>query len=271
MRKLGIRLEQSLSLSLENIERLAHVWNERVSDPLAFTPSEIVESGVTPEQAIIANKQFGQFATDYLKQAFKMTTSVDRRRRIEGGKKIVAVGYGCSYDSYWLEDATLAGLETWWIDVSDKACMNAKNSLAQQVSWLAGRGINFFSPKVKWGEIRSILAEPHRIDLDLDSVEVWYLSRLISCLSIRSATIVLMGVGRTLREEVDKNKRNFIVFINALSDYNPEVSTKTSHMYSRKKVLSNIALGAERPVMFCYESSYRFWNKIVTATVIMAK
>lgn len=130
---------------------------------------------------------------------------------------------------------------------------------------------------MKTFEIQSLLAEPHHVELDLTSVEVWYLCRLLNCLSTKSAKIVLQEIGRTaLAPGPNSSKRGAVIIINALlSDQNPSVDTcgvpATSITRSKRMIMANLALGAGCPVEPRYVEYYDYFGKLVTAMTVMAK
>ena len=212
-------LKQHLPLSLTHQQRLSRKWDERLKDPLAFTPSELRDQ-VTVLESLRENYSLGAFGAEYLASVvFSERNKNTVRRREKNRRQVVAVGYGKSYDSMWLREATLAGYHTWWIDVSQLACEWAEIDMKRQWEMMEKERHELASePVVKQGEIRSILADPGMIGLDLDFVEVWYLCRTLTCLSWASARVVLQLLGRSLREIHDPNKQNKIILVGALAD-----------------------------------------------------
>ncbi len=265
-----IDLGLDLSLSFRHQQRLNRQWNEKVSDPFAFTPHD-KKGEVSLDKVVKENTKFGKFASEQLKQIFYQTTTTqdDILRRQKGKKKVVAVGFGRSYDSEWLMEASLAGYQTWWLDVSDVACEMAAASMKIQHEKVCGAWGVRPEPVVKQGEIRSVLADPDSIELDLESVEVWYFCRTLGCLSTRSARIVLQQLGQaSLSEEVDPENRNKVLIINALTDDNPGVVGKTSQMRSKKFIRCNATRGAGRRLKVSDGASHRYFDKKVAALTI---
>jgi len=239
MRRLMTNLEQSLVPSLEQREKLRKYWNERLSDPLAFVPIEERQRGITAEEADIENVRFGVFASSYLKKIIgALTEEADIYRRAVTGRKIIYSGFGKGFDfgrggadSKWLSEATKAGLSTWLIDVSDLACEWAKEEVDRQWQSIPPppEPIIYYRPIVRQAEIQTLLAEPESVALDLETVEIWYLSRLLGCLPKASAEAVLNQIGsKTFSPAVDPQKKNAVVIVNALCGDNKRIKSDTS-------------------------------------------
>ena len=262
----------SLALSTAYQNRLAKVWDERVSDDLAFVPTDELKRGVSVRECIEQNTRLGAFATDYLREAFAVRHAEGRTGSGPGAdkKKIVAVGYGRGYDSDWLKSAFDAGLETWWVDVSKRACEFALQGMEKQFASLFYQGRNHGFPVIKQAEIRSLLADPHAAGLSLESVELWYLCRVLGCLSERSAKIVLKHLGRSLSSEYDPGKHNGIIIIAALREDNPAVIGNRSRLPTQRILLSNARSGAQRPVKIVQRKQCRYFQKVVTALTLTA-
>ncbi len=270
----NIMAVQSLALGLHAQQQLNRHWNKINNDEFAYTPYEKIGK-VTANEVRAENASLGNSASEYLKKIFEQSQKEETPvNRMLKKKKIAAVGFGRGYDSLWLREATLAGLETWWIDVSDVAVENASVSLQKQYQELESdvwQKWRMSSPVIKKGEIQSVLAEPYTIDLDLSSVEIWYFCRVIGCMSTESAKIVLRQLGRaSLSKEADQDKKNKIVIINAFHDCNPGIISRTSTLRPKKFIVENTALGAERPITVSSEASYSYFNKVVTAMTLMA-
>jgi hypothetical protein len=205
----------------------------------------------------------------------RLTDDSDVHRRQKDDKKIVAVGYGRGYDSKWLRQATKAGFQTWWIDVSSVAWIWATENLRNQFQAIPHNIPTIHKePHVRTFEIQSLLAEPRKAGLDVASVEIWFLCRLLNCLSTRSAKAVLQEIGRTaLGSRPDPHKRNVVVIINALSDHNPSDTGcgGASIVRSKKMILANMSHGATRPVEPRFVQYYQYFGKLVTAMTIMAQ
>jgi hypothetical protein len=269
-----VSLKTSLmqSLSLDVRQELRERWNNRVRDEFAFTPFEL-RGKVSIEEATHENVELGKFSSSYLKQILLSSTREDRLRRLSKKSKIVAVGYGRGYDNYWLKEAVgHACLETWWIDVSDVACEWAKADLDHQFESLKPSDtFRYPDYEVKRQEIQTTLEDPGSIGLDLDTVEIWYLCRVLGCLSKESVRVVLLGLGATLSKEHDPGKEKKIVLVLAFKNDNQNRVGSTSAMYSRGMVLGNIAEGAERSIRVSYEAKYRYFSQIYTAITVSAK
>jgi hypothetical protein len=262
----------TLSLSPEIRQDLRQRWNDRVKDEFAFTPFELKEE-VSVADATFENVALGKFSSEYLKNVLRSSTSEDRLRRLSTRGKIVAIGYGRGYDGDWLKEAIgEACLETWWIDVSDQACEWAEEDLAYQIQELKpSTTFRYPDYKIKREEIHTALEDPGSIGLDIDTVEIWYLCRVLGCLSHRSAKFVLEAIGSTLSEEHDPEKKKKIVLVLALKNDNPDRIGSTSTMYKRGFVLGNIELGANRPVKVSQLQNYRYFTQIYTAMTVMAE
>jgi hypothetical protein len=268
-------LSNRLALTIAQKDKLRVLWNKRVRDPLAFVPTE-KKRGVTKEKAHQVNLSFGEFAGGYLKSVlrrrallYQLPASQTRTR------KILAAGWGKGYDgayrAAWLKEAYELGLEVWWVDVSDFACKLANRELAKQYAALPLELKKFLSPRVIEEEIRSFLVNSESVGLDLDTVEISYMSRTLGCLDLESAKVVLSQLGTTLRLEADPTKRRAIVLVLALSDDNPNHTCYTSLTLERRWILEKIENGADRPVKACYEACYRYWDQVYTAMTIVAK
>ncbi len=257
---------------------LARFWDERLKDPLAFVPKEDKAKGLSITEARMRNVLFGKFAVSYFKKVIaRLTNNSDFDRRRLGNKKIMAVGYGRGYDSKWLRQATKAGFQTWWVDVSSVAWIWAMDNLRKQVDAMPQpiQAIHRES-QVKTFEIQSLLADPSEAGLDVDSVEIWYLCRLLNCVSTPSAKVVLQEIGRTaFSKGHNPSKRKAVVIINALSDQNPvdtcDTCGGTSIRRSKRMILSNLARGAGCPVEARFVKYYNYFGKIVTAMTVMAR
>lgn len=266
------------ALSPAKQAKLERFWNERNEDPLAFVPKENKERGLDPTEARKVNTILGKSADSYVKMVIaRITRKPDIVRRRIGNKKILAVGYGKrGYGSKWLLQATKAGYETWWIDVSSVAWMWASTGMDNQFQLIPPAPIPLLYPKpqVKTAEIQTLLAEPEHAELDLDSVEIWYLCRLLNCLSTRSAKIVLQEIGRTvLAPRNNSSRRGAVIIINALSDENPtgDACGGTSIRRSKRMILANLRLGAGCPVEPRFVRQYQYFDKLVTAMTVMIK
>jgi hypothetical protein len=275
--QLNTTLHHALSLQQQN--HLQKVWDERLLDPMVMTPRELLESGINAMQCLTANNQFGSFASSYLKEVIAFSKSRLSRYPIFT-KKILAIGYGRGYDSDWLKEALEAGLMPWWIDVSRVAIEFAQTDIRSQLQKARSTGVASqvrLKDIVHQGEIRTVLCTPEILDLDLESVQTWYLCRLISCLSRRSAKIVLQEIGKSLSEDWDIWKDNQIVIIAAYREDNPSIKSRsddkkrTAELFTRRMVMSNIRRGAGRPTVALNEKKFAYFGvKICTALTIRA-
>jgi hypothetical protein len=277
MAALELGQEQLLGLSEAQQENLRNVWNRKNQDPKAFVPHEL-HRRISKEKAIEENQAFGLFASGYLKRALVCDQSQVSRRR-QRNKKIVAVGYGRGYDASgdakWLREATQYGLSTHWIDISSQACLSAINRLNaeyEEMQW-EGHFVGGPHPKVDIGEIYTILSRPESIKpkLDLELVEVWYLSRVLGFLKKDSVNFVLEKLGESLGPGCDEEKEHKVIIIAAFSDDNPHRTGYSSTMYELGKVLKGLALGAERSVVATAIESYRYFDKEIKAITFRAE
>ncbi len=251
---------QHLGLSVEHQERLRRMWDNFVSDPFMGTPKAYRK---TVEESRQANKELGEFSAAHLKLSFtggKGLAKIRRQRR----KKVVAVGYGQGPDSKWIAEATEAGYETWWVDISDLSCSLATLDLQEQ--WKK-TSVSSPRPVVQRAEVRSLLINPEVFGLDLDTVEIWYLCRTLGCLSKRGAKIVLQIIGQSLSLEKDEYKEHEVVLIVAAEGG----SARTSTAISRGSILSNLRRGAGRQIEVRKEGYHQFYNRDYTAMTIGAK
>lgn len=269
LQRMDLVHRQSLELSLSYQETLCKKWNKIVQHPLAFVPHEKFGL-ISPEEAFIENSKLGNFASQQMKRILRRSFSQGRLMKEREVKKIIAVGFGRSYDCEWLIEATLAGYETWWIDVSDTACTLA--NISMQTEWEKIPEPKIVCPPiVKKGEIRSILANPSSIGLDLSSVSIWYFCRTLTCLSERSAKIVMEGIGKSLSEEWNPVGSNKIEIISAMRDYNESRIGKSSKIYSIKTILSHITKGAGCPIKVDAKQHHNYFDQIYTALTFQAK
>lgn len=268
---LCMALQNYLTLSLSEQVRLGKMWDKRLTGKHPCIPHE-QRGEISEDEALSANTEFGQFASSYLANRLKDSTIKDQVRRLRYGQKVVGVGFGTvsGFGADWLKEATEAGFQTWWLDVSTVGCAAARKYLGSKWRSIAATGVVYPKPVVKRTEFRTALLEPDSIGLDLDTVEIWYLCRTLGCLSDTSAQITLEIMGQSLREEVDPERKNAIVIINALKNYNKGASV-TSTLRTKGSLIFNIRRGAGRPVEVCSETSHRFFNKKVSAVTIRAR
>ncbi len=272
MGRQNLELSTNLIISLSQQEELKLKWNQVISSSEAFLPHERRHK-VGVKEAIEENKQLGAAAVGFLKLILKQLGREKRAERARSEKKVVAVGYGRGYDSNWLYEAAIAGFKTWWIDVSDVACGMAWEDLISQVSAIEAKKakVECPLPSVREGEIYTVLMNPESINLDLDSVSIWYLCRTLGCLYEESVPFVLQTMGHSLAKEVDPSGENQIVIVNALREDNPNYESRTSVLYSKAMIQKNIAKGAGRSVEIWLQARHNYYDKIVTAMAFRAK
>jgi hypothetical protein len=250
------------------------IWDTRLLDLRSMVPVK-KKAKLSITEARKANMQFGGRAAGYVRMDIRrLTKDLDIRRRLGSPESIVAVGYGFGYDSKWVRQATEAGFQTWWIDVSSVPWMWMTKNLQEQFAAIPQPASGSYpEPQVRTYEIQSLLADPGKVGLDVSKVGIWYLCRLLNCLSTRSAKAVLQEIGRTaLGSRSDPNKRKAVIVINALCDDNlTDTCGGTSIVRSKKMVLANISRGAGRPVEARYVRHFPYFDKQVTAMTIMAK
>jgi hypothetical protein len=263
------RLILEPGLSVVHQQRLRVRWNGVVTDPFAFIPHE-KKGKVTVTEALEQNNWLGGFAGERIRRICRLSTPEDITRRVRDKRKILAVGYGRGYDGLWLKEAVSAGFQVWWIDVSDVSCdMATADMKAQYASLQDQKGL---TPTVKQGEIRSVFADPSSIGLDLSSVEIFYYCRTLTCLSVRSAEVVLCQTGYfSLSREMNNDRKNAIEIVCATRDYNPTRIGHTSKLYYIKEILAHIARGAGCPVEIVDEESTKYFDQVYTAMTIRSK
>ncbi len=261
------KFEQKMMLTLSwHQERLRRIWDERVKDPLAFIPHE-VRGQINAWEAREANLDLGKFAIKFLKEVLRNSTtatSLERRLRAlerDEPKKVLAVGYGRGYDSKWLKEATEACLGVYWVDVSGLSCDWAEKEMDLQYTEIFDHPYAI-APEVEAGDLCHVLQNPV---FGLDSVEVWYLCRVLNCLSDRASKISLGKIGSTM------NGDSSVVLVNAFKDHNPERTGKTSRVFSKKEVLSSLKRGAGYPVEIVREASYQYFSQTYTALEVKLK
>lgn len=259
------------ALSTARQAHLRSLWDKNLVNPVAFIPREQIMKGISRARAQEENVRFGATAADYFKRILaNLTGSSDVERRLLHRRKVLAVGYGRGYDSKWLREATEAGFQTWWVDISSMIWLWITKDLMDQSEAMGHSGV-VEKPQVKIAEIQSLLADPKMVELDLASVEIWYLCRLLNCISTHSAKIVLQEIGRaTLSEGSNPDKCNAVIIINALRDENPTLQGSTSIIRSRRMILSNLRLGANRPLEVRWVEGYTYFTQKYTAMTIMA-
>ncbi len=250
--------QQNLGLSPQYQERLRKLWDERVADPFMGIPEKF---RTTEEEALKASNGLGSFSANHLKAEFLSSRALAKIRRHKH-RKIVAFGYGQGPDAKWFAEAVAAGYEVWWVDVSTLSCSLAMRDLEEQ--W---RGVSFYAPRpvIQRGEIRSVLADPAAIGLDLDDVEIYYLCRTAGCLSKTGAKISFQLMGQSLSPDRDPYKNHKIVIAVTKG------GSKTSTTLSRHMILCNVARGANRATRVSRETEYRFFDRDYVAMTIMAK
>jgi len=266
MLKTGLAHEIGHICTLDQfIERqLQRIWDERLRDPLAFVPHDLREK-VTPAEAERNNIECGGRAADYLKGTI-------RRTQVIRGSVLAYVGPGKCHDSQILAAAVDAGLKVHCLDVSRYACELAEESFrAQSVKIGLSPEVARTKYKVDRSEIQGALAETGKIGLDLDTVQIWYFSRVIGCLRPDSAKLVLRFLGWvSLSSIVDPDRKKSIVIINTLRDHNQGLQGCTTTLWRKKEMLFELEEGAGRPIMVSREERWPYYNQTVLAMTIKA-
>ncbi len=107
------------------------------------------------------------------------------------------------------------------------------------------------------------------------AVSVWYLCRFIGCLDDATASSVLYEIGRnSFTEEADPQKRNALVLIGALRDFNPRAKDCTSVVRTKEDLMRHLAEGAGRDVTDfrdLFEERWMYFSKYVSALTIRVK
>lgn len=256
---------------------LESYWNTKLKDPYAMVPAaKLQELSLT--DARMGKEQFGKSASGYVNWVIRhITDNSDVERRIAGKKKLLAVGYGRGHGyKKWPQKAVKLGLQTWCVDVSSTAWIWATTDLGNQFSAMRHTSTSIeLRPQVVTHEIQSLLADPSVAELDMSSVEICYLCRLLNCLSTRSAKIVLQEIGRTMFSSVsDCPEHNAVIIINALCDDNTCTCCEccgTSIVRSEKMILANLSYGAGCAVESRFVRHWDYFGKDVTARTIMVK
>ena len=251
-------------------------WNEKLKDPRAFVPvAKLKELDLTEIRK--GKELFGKFASDYMCWVIGLISKdSDIARRRTANKKILAVGYGYGHDyKRWPRKSVKLGLQTWCVDVSSSVWIWAHTNLSNQYKVMRHTDATLkLEPRVVTSEIQSLLADPHPHGLDVSSIEVCYLCRLLNCLSTSSAKIVLQELGRIMFSSVSETaERNAVVVINALSNDNKicTCAGRTSIVRSKEMILANLRRGAGRSVEARFLKYYDYFGKKVTAMTIMLK
>ncbi|MEI6280864.1 MAG: hypothetical protein WCP17_02600 [bacterium] len=255
---------QTSSLEVR-LKKLQDLWDKRVQDPLAFVPHEERER-LSEEQARDANTQFGEFAMNFLKQVLrKFATSREQSRRIAtewfDEKFLVSVGYGRGYDSKGLVAAAAeAELVARVVDVSGVAYDWADADMYGQYEQVSKVDTRARMPLLSCGDILQILEDQDSYGFDSASVKIWYLSRVLNCLSSSDRAMeVLQKIGAALGR--GSNGENRVVLVNAFRDYNPTRVGKTSLIFTIEMVLSSLRQGAGCPVETKSEASYQYFSQ----------
>jgi hypothetical protein len=216
-----------------------------------------------------ANQLLGSFATNFLKSVLNSSTESDLARRKVANSEILAVGCGRGYDMNWVAEAVKANLRTIWLDVSDVACARAIVDLVDQFDKIPNStALWHLRPLVKKAEIRSALVDPETWNLEFEKVEIWYLCRVLGCLSKVSAKIVLRILGTCFSEDMDKEKKKRVVIVGALLDNNRGYRTCKSKLLSKRLILQELGMGAGRDVGILSEAETTYFGKKVSALEI---
>ncbi len=254
---------QKLILSQQHIQQLAIRWDARNADPLAYVPHE-KRGIISVEDAILENKKLGEFASGYRKRLFAKASMPQKFVHWTEQKSFLFAGFGGGYDSGFVAEADKAKLRIVCLDVSPVACANAKINLEEQ--WEAITPSAFTQkPLVVQAEIRSTFLQPEHAAFDMSSVVVFDFCRTLTCLSKKSAKIVLGAIGRLFSESFDPNKEKRLIVISAMRDYNPTRVTKTSKMYYVQDLLAVLKKESGRTVDAVNESTHTYFDQVYTA------
>lgn len=263
-------LKNSLELTQSWQNHLKRVWNKRIEDEYAFCPHD-KKGLISADEAIAANRSLGDFASSNMKKLLLEDREVHKPRRFAEGKMVAGVGFGRGYDWGWFPEASIAGFQTCCIDVSDNACSMALRNLNAQMEQLPPRGIAYSDPVIINTEIRSLLAKENDVQIPIPSVEIWYFCRMLGCMSTRSAEITLNLLGeKSFSLDVNTEKVNTIMIVNALSDNNPGLIGKTSKLRSKKFIVNNLQKGAANRMEIIAEETHAYFDKIVSALTLKA-
>lgn len=276
---LQVRLSPYNELSLKHQQRLGRLWDSIILNPYSFVPRE-KKGKVDLKEINCENTRMGRFAAIQIRKVCQQSTQEDIIRRQTKEKKFLAIGFGQGWDSGreddpctdWLENVTCAGLQTWWLDVSPKACKLAVEKTSS--SWAEINKKDMIAcpaaPIVTNGEIRSVLIDPSTVNLNIQEVEVFYLCRTLFALSKRGVQIALQIMGECLSDDKDGDKNKRIILINPLSHDNPHRVTKNSISLSKKMILSNLRHGAGRRLRVDYDY-HSYFGRLYTAMTIQAE
>lgn len=245
------------------------LWNKRVVDERAFVPRKKRER-TSREEARIQNLVFGSWASACLKDVLRQVGGLERWRRFYDHKKIVAVGYGRGYDSKWVMEAALAGLQTLWLDVSSIAQEWAWEDITRQMKEAQAFGVEVPLPNALTCEIHTTLMDPASMGLELDEVSVWYVCRVLGNLINRTVPTVLEVMGESLGEKRDPEKRNRVVIINAFREDNPTHQSYTSTLVYLGMVRWRLNKGAGRKVNISTIGTYQYFGQKYRAIVAQA-
>jgi len=269
---LSISTELVATLTQEQRQNLARLWNKRVLHPLAFIPHD-ERAHVTPEEAESQNASFGVFSTSCLKEVLGQTSKRERYNNLYSHKRVVAAGYGRGYDSNWLKEAATAGLKVLWIDVSDVATDWAWKDLQHQAGKARAEGIEVPGINVWNSELHAALRNPG-MRLDLEKVKGWFAARTLGCLSKQykqAVPEVLRIMGQSISKECDSEKTNWIVLVNAFREDNPGHQGRTSDLPRLTQVEKCLREGANREVKLETWGSYRYFTKHCRAIIASAR
>lgn len=265
----GLRIEVTATLMNRHIAKLERKWNGINKDPMNFVPREERRRRVvTVEEAITKNEIFGSFGRNQIR---RVVSRGNVAKNISDHKKIGAFGWGYGWDGDWLPDASHAGLQTIWVEVSPDTCENANAKL--QALWLEVVLSNPQAiqdvPIVIRAEILDFLTDLANREL-IASFQVLYLCRTLFAFSKRRAKIVLQTLGQCISEYEDLEGEKSIILIDPHSDDNPDRETETSISMSRNQILANVRRGAGRRIVVEEERHLHF-GRVYTALVIRAK
>ncbi len=253
-------------LSQRAIITLTNRWDKVNSSPFAYIPNER-KGKVTLREAFLQNKLLGEFASSYVRKLLSRASYNQKLDHWTNQKSFLFAGFGKGYDSNFVSEANKAGLRIVCIDVSSVACREAKVFFEKEWGNFSAEAL-VQKPLVIQGEIRTTLLAPHLVDLEIFSTKVFYFCRTLTCLSKRSAKIVLENIGKLFSETCDPKKEKRLVIISAMKDHNPNRVGKASKLYFLNEILAFFKKGAGRVVEATDEETHRYFDQVYSAVTI---
>ncbi len=261
--------------------KLRELWDTRNSRIDAYIPAE-VRGTVSEKEAIEGNLALGRQASDYVEEACSFARYFFQKGIPRFQKKVLGLGYGRGYDRFWTEYAIRCGLEPIWIDVSELSCSFAQSEFNQLLRKARKNKVDtgYLTPAtmIREAEVEEALMFPENFALNLADVRIWYLCRFLNCLSQEESKKILEIIGRSLSAERDPEKGNIVIVVNAFKDFNPQIDehpdppiVHTTHMPRYHSVYAHLRRGSGRNLVARHIVHFRYFNKLVTAMMFMAK